>query len=98
MVQAARPEPEKPAPAAGGQPIKMPSAGQTTDAARITSVLVKVGDKDVYKRQPQEVFDHPANLFVAGFIGTPQMNFFDAKLLLEGGRYFVTTGAVKVTS
>ena len=29
---------------------------------------------------PQQVFDHPANLFVAGFIGTPQMNFFDAKL------------------
>lgn len=27
---------------------------------------------------PQEVFDHPANLFVAGFIGTPQMNLFDA--------------------
>ena len=24
---------------------------------------------------PQEVFDHPANLFVAGFIGTPQMKF-----------------------
>ena len=30
---------------------------------------------------PQEVFDHPANLFVAGFIGTPQMNFFPAKLV-----------------
>lgn len=30
---------------------------------------------------PQEVFDHPANLFVAGFIGTPQMNFFPAKLI-----------------
>ena len=30
---------------------------------------------------PQEVFDHPANLFVAGFIGTPQMNFFDAELV-----------------
>ena len=29
---------------------------------------------------PQEVFNHPANLFVAGFIGTPQMNFFDATL------------------
>ena len=28
---------------------------------------------------PQEVFDHPANLFVAGFIGMPQMNFFSAK-------------------
>ena len=38
---------------------------------------------------PQEVFNHPKNLFVAGFIGTPQMNFFDAKLLKEGGNYCV---------
>lgn len=45
---------------------------------------------------PQEVFDHPANLFVAGFIGTPQMNFFDAKLLKEDGRYAVELGGVKV--
>ncbi len=36
---------------------------------------------------PQDVFDHPANLFVAGFIGTPQMNFFDADLALENGKY-----------
>lgn len=27
---------------------------------------------------PQKLYDYPANLFVAGFIGTPQMNFFDA--------------------
>ena len=45
---------------------------------------------------PQEVFDHPANLFVAGFIGMPQMNFFDAQLLVEGGKYFVTVGGAKV--
>ena len=32
---------------------------------------------------PQEVFDHPANLFVAGFIGMPQMNVFDAELKKE---------------
>ena len=39
---------------------------------------------------PQQVFDHPANLFVAGFIGTPQMNFFDARLVKNtGGRYAV---------
>ena len=39
---------------------------------------------------PQEVFNHPANLFVAGFIGTPQMNFFrDAKLTVENGQYAV---------
>ena len=29
---------------------------------------------------PQEVFNEPANLFVAGFIGVPQMNFFDGHL------------------
>ena len=39
---------------------------------------------------PQEVFIHPANLFVAGFIGTPQMNFFDAELTREGDRYRVS--------
>ena len=39
---------------------------------------------------PQEVFAHPKNLFVAGFIGTPQMNFFkDAKLHKDGGVYSV---------
>ena len=39
---------------------------------------------------PQEVFNHPANLFVAGFIGTPQMNFFPgAKLTEAGGKYTV---------
>ena len=38
---------------------------------------------------PQQVFDHPANLFVAGFIGTPQMNFFDAKLEKDGNGYYV---------
>ncbi len=38
---------------------------------------------------PQQVFDHPANLFVAGFIGTPQMNFFDAKLVKDGEDYAV---------
>ena len=38
---------------------------------------------------PQEVFDHPANVFVAGFIGMPQMNFFDAELVQTGNGYKV---------
>ena len=38
---------------------------------------------------PQEVFNHPYNLFVAGFIGTPQMNFFDAQLVKANGKYAV---------
>ena len=36
---------------------------------------------------PQELFDHPVNMFVAGFIGTPQMNFFPARLERVEGRY-----------
>ena len=39
---------------------------------------------------PQEVFNHPSNLFVAGFIGTPQMNFFPGcRLFKEDGKYYV---------
>ena len=45
---------------------------------------------------PQEVFDHPANLFVAGFIGVPQMNFFDAKLVKANGKYAVSVGDMTV--
>ena len=46
---------------------------------------------------PQEVFDHPANLFVAGFIGTPQMNLFDAKLVKNSdGKYAVAIDGINV--
>ena len=38
---------------------------------------------------PQEVFNHPYNLFVAGFIGAPQMNFFDSKLIKKDGKYAI---------
>ena len=48
--------------------------------------------KDGYVNQigtPQEVFDKPVNLFVAGFIGMPVMNFFaDCRLILENDRYY----------
>ena len=45
---------------------------------------------------PQEVFDHPANIFVAGFIGMPQMNMFDAKLVEQSGKYSVELGGVSI--
>ncbi len=45
---------------------------------------------------PQEVFNHPYNLFVAGFIGAPQMNFFDAKLVKENGKYAVKLDCLTV--
>ena len=55
--------------------------------------------KDGYVNQigtPQEVFNKPVNLFVAGFIGMPVMNFFDnCRLLKENGKYVAEIRGVK---
>ncbi|MGN1234625.1 MAG: ABC transporter ATP-binding protein, partial [Christensenellaceae bacterium] len=49
--------------------------------------------KDGFMQQvdtPQNLYDYPTNLFVAGFIGTPQMNFFrDATITEEAGKVYV---------
>ncbi len=47
--------------------------------------------KDGFVQQidtPQNLYDHPVNLFVAGFIGSPQMNFIDVTLVKEGDDVF----------
>jgi len=45
--------------------------------------------------KPQEVYDHPNNMFVAGFIGSPAMNFLDAaitdRVTLKGGMFELNT-------
>jgi multiple sugar transport system ATP-binding protein len=45
---------------------------------------------------PQNLYNSPVNLFVAGFIGTPPMNFFDAKLVKEGSDLLLAFGSHKV--
>ena len=45
---------------------------------------------------PQNLYDYPTNKFVAGFIGTPQMNFFDATLVREGDKVVARLGENKV--
>ncbi len=42
---------------------------------------------------PNNLYKYPCNLFVAGFIGSPQMNFIECKLLEEDGKYFVEFGS-----
>ncbi len=42
---------------------------------------------------PQNLYLYPCNLFVAGFIGSPQMNFIEAKILKEGNDFFVEFGS-----
>jgi multiple sugar transport system ATP-binding protein len=45
---------------------------------------------------PQVLYEHPANLFVAGFIGSPSMNFFDATVVEADGKYVIDGGSFRV--
>jgi multiple sugar transport system ATP-binding protein len=45
---------------------------------------------------PQNLYDHPANTFVAGFIGSPAMNFFEAKLVGSDASLTVQTRGFEV--
>ena len=62
-----------------------------TEAMTLGDRIVIMKDGEVQQiGTPQEVFNHPYNLFVATFIGTPQMNLFEnAKLVKENGKYAV---------
>ena len=52
--------------------------------------------KDGYIQQidsPINLYDSPCNKFVAGFIGSPQMNFVNAKLIMQDGKYTIEFGS-----
>ncbi len=52
--------------------------------------------KDGYIQQvdtPQHLYDIPCNSFVAGFIGSPQMNFIDSKLIKEDESFYLEFGS-----
>ena len=52
--------------------------------------------KDGFVQQvdtPQNLYENPTNKFVAGFLGSPQMNFIDAVLKQEFGKYVVEFGS-----
>jgi multiple sugar transport system ATP-binding protein len=45
---------------------------------------------------PQNLYDHPDNIFVAGFIGSPAMNFFDVTVVAQDGDLYVDGGTFRV--
>ena len=45
---------------------------------------------------PQNLYNKPCNLFVAGFIGSPQMNFFDVKCVTEDGKVKLELGGTRI--
>ena len=86
--------------------IKLPERINTTFiyVTHDQTEAMTLGDRIVIMRDgyiqqigtPQDVFNHPANLFVAGFIGMPVMNMFDGRLTREGDKYFAELGGIKV--
>ncbi|MCF0110007.1 MAG: ABC transporter ATP-binding protein [Erysipelotrichaceae bacterium] len=61
-----------------------------TEAMTLGDRIVIMRDGEVQQiGTPQEVYDSPVNQFVAGFIGMPQMNFYDGELVKENGKYAV---------
>ncbi len=47
---------------------------------------------------PQNLYDYPCNLFVAGFIGSPQMNFVDATIEKDGDGFALCFGEARIHS
>ncbi|SMC28494.1 carbohydrate ABC transporter ATP-binding protein, CUT1 family (TC 3.A.1.1.-) [Clostridium acidisoli DSM 12555] len=61
-----------------------------TEAMTLGTRIVVMKDGVVQQvASPQDLYNHPVNIFVAGFIGSPQMNFIDAKIEDAQGKIFV---------
>ena len=57
--------------------------------------------KDGFVQQigaPQHLYDYPINTFVAGFIGTPQMNFFDGRITPDGKITFANNQQITLSA
>ncbi|MDY5703787.1 MAG: sn-glycerol-3-phosphate ABC transporter ATP-binding protein UgpC [Lachnospiraceae bacterium] len=68
-----------------------------TEAMTLGTRIVVMKDGVVQQVDtPQNLYNAPCNLFVAGFIGSPQMNFLDAKITKEGSTVFATIDDAKL--
>jgi len=68
-----------------------------TEAMTMGSRIVIMKDGFIQQVDtPQNNYDYPANKFVAGFIGSPQMNFFDVRLQKEDGKIVAVFGDNKI--
>ena len=69
-----------------------------TEAMTLGDRIVIMKDGEVQQiGTPQEVFNSPVNTFVAGFIGTPQMNMFKGRLVRnQSGKYAVCVQGAEI--
>ncbi len=75
--------------------LKTTTVYVTHDQVEAMTLADRIVALDVGKIQqigcPLELYDFPANTFIADFIGSPSMNFFDGKVIQQEGRLFVET-------
>lgn len=57
-----------------------------------SKIVIMNGGEIMQVGKPIEVYDYPDNMFVAGFIGSPAMNFLEAKLISKNGALWVDGG------
>jgi len=68
-----------------------------TEAMTLGSRIVVMKDGIVQQiDSPQNLYDKPQNLFVAGFMGSPQMNFIDAQIEVKGQTAYANTSGMKI--
>ncbi|SET71322.1 multiple sugar transport system ATP-binding protein [Natronincola peptidivorans] len=68
-----------------------------TEAMTMGTRIVVMKDGIVQQvADPQTIYEYPANLFVAGFIGSPQMNFINCNLVEEGDKIYAIFGNNKL--
>ncbi|MDU2374648.1 sn-glycerol-3-phosphate ABC transporter ATP-binding protein UgpC [Anaerococcus vaginalis] len=68
-----------------------------TEAMTLGTRIVVMKDGVVQQIDtPQNLYDHPKNLFVASFIGSPQINLIDVKVVKEGEEVFVENDYLKL--
>jgi multiple sugar transport system ATP-binding protein len=68
-----------------------------TEAMTLGTRIVVLKDGVIMQvDSPQKLYNEPNNLFVAGFIGSPQMNFVDAKVEVAGSKATLVFGDFKV--
>jgi multiple sugar transport system ATP-binding protein len=69
-----------------------------TEAMTLGTRIVVMKDGVVQQVDtPQNLYDKPQNLFVAGFMGSPQMNFIDAKVDVKGDTAYLTVSGAKLS-
>lgn len=69
-----------------------------TEAMTLGTKIVVMKDGEIQQiDNPTNLFNYPENKFVAGFIGTPTMNFFDATIVEENGKLYLETQDGKIT-